>query len=92
MSQKSIEEVYEDRNALAQAFARMAHEAGYGVGFYIHDEWAVVNVELPQGQVSWHMRPEDVLDWVSQFDPVQFDGHDRDEKNRRLLAFAGGDR
>lgn len=86
-AEKSIAEVYEDRNLLALAFVRMAHDCGYTIYHYVHDEWAVVGVELPGGQVSWHMRPEVVPDWITECDPVDFDGHDRADKNARLHEF-----
>lgn len=101
-AEKSVSEVYEDRNVLAFAFARSICTLGetlydlgvldecdvYDAGWYLHDEWAVVFVELPEGQVSWHVRPEDVPEWLMEHDPSAFDGHTREEKNERLLEFA----
>ncbi len=89
-AEKSIEEVYEDRNLLAKALVAMAGQI-YGadrVGRYTHDEWAVIYADLPSGQVSWHMRPEDVPKWLPVRDGTEvFDGHDREEKNIRLRQF-----
>lgn len=87
-AEKSISEVYEDRNVLALAFANLAHHSGYAVYHYVHDEWSVLAVELAYGQVSWHMRPEDVPEEFEVFEPVAFDGHTREEKNERLLECA----
>lgn len=41
--------------------------------------WPVVYIELPTGQVSWHM-PEHQTAW---------DGHDTDEKYRRVREYVG---
>ena len=41
--------------------------------------WPVVYIELPTGQVSWHM-PEHQTTW---------DGHDTDEKYRRVREYVG---
>ena len=90
MSEKSIEEVYEDRNALVEAFARLAAETGFEVFWYRHDEWAVIGIELPTGQVSWHVRPDpsNIPGWIPEREGSEaFDGHDRKEKNSRLRKF-----
>jgi len=90
MSEKSIEEVYEDRNTLVEAFARLAGEMGFEVAWYRHDEWAVITVDLPTGPVSWHVRPdpENIPEWIPERDGEDvFDGHDRETKNERLREF-----
>lgn len=88
---KSIGEVYRDRNLLAFALARSVADLNgvQSVGTYEHDEWAVVAVRLPSGPVSWHVRPETVPDWIPERDPSEwFDGHDRAEKNERVEDYA----
>lgn len=91
MTEKSIEEVYADRNALVEALARLAHEVGYQAIWYRHGEWAVIAVELPNGQTSWHTRPDpsSIPDWIPERDRQHvYDGHDRETKNQRLREFA----
>ncbi|WP_231184728.1 hypothetical protein [Haladaptatus sp. DYF46] len=91
MSEKSIAEVYEDRNILAEAAARMAHELGFEVCSYVHDEWAVIAIELPTGQVSYHVRPDptNIPAWIPERSGEHvFDDHTREEKNQRLRQFA----
>ena len=91
MSEKNIEEVYADRNALVEAFARALYDQGQRVCYYIHDEWAVINIELPNGQVSWHVRPdpENIPDWMPERDGTDvFDGHDNERKIERLKKYA----
>lgn len=41
-------------------------------------EWPVVYIELPTGQVSWHMPQH----------PIEWDGHDTAEKYRRCREYA----
>jgi hypothetical protein len=51
--------VYEERNCLALAFARMARAAGWVVGWVDDDDagrdWPVLMIDTPAGQVSWHL-------------------------------------
>ncbi len=69
-SEKSIDDVYHDRNLLAIGFATivaMTWGTGYA-GYYYHDGWPVIWVETPAGQKSWHVMPdlEDVIDRPSR--------------------------
>lgn len=91
---KDVGEVYHDRNLLALAFiverARLTSTAN--VGFYLHDEWAVLYADLPSGPVSWHVRPDVVPDFLPERDSTEvFDGHTRLGKNDRLLEYAKGE-
>lgn len=91
-AEKSIEEVYRDRNLLAFALCRAVADA-YGnsrVGAYVHGEWAVVAVDLPEdGLASWHVRPETVPDWIPERSAEEwFDGHTREVKNQRVERYA----
>lgn len=51
------------------------------------EEWAVVWVDLPTGQVGWHIPREMVPDWLGKKDP-EYDGYTTDEKNERLRRWA----
>jgi hypothetical protein len=42
-------------------------------------EWPVVYIELPTGQVSWHMPQHG----------IPFDGHSTEEKYRRIQEYVG---
>lgn len=67
-----------------QALA-LAVESGIGAGVRIdpaEPEWPVVYIDLPSGQVSWHM-PQFADAW---------DGHDTAEKYRRVRAFVEAQR
>lgn len=95
---KSISEVYQDRNRLAAAFAMLAHRVGGSscAGGWQPpaaedadaDEWAVCWARLPTGQVSWHV-PRSLVEATALVrERLEWDGHDRDEKNDRLLDYA----
>lgn len=87
---KTINQVYEDRNALAVAFALACdHQAGWHepeVADADADQWAIVWVDTPEGQVSWHV-PKEIAS-TSRLPEAgkHWDGHDRTEKNDRLKA------
>ncbi len=50
-------------------------------------DWPVVIIELPTGQVSWHV-PKAQLEWFVHLPSGLFvwDGHTTDEKHRRIEA------
>jgi len=88
---KDKRDVYRDRNLLALAFIAAYAEVRalpqYGWWPDTDDvngeKWAVVWVNLPTGQVGWHIRREDVPDGMPMRDP-EYDGYTTDEKNDRL--------
>lgn len=88
---EKAELAYDDRNALAVAFlATIAnHHRMHNVGHYDHgdDGWRVVYANLPTGMVSWHLPAEDVPGWLPPRSPDVYDGHSREEKNRRLSDY-----
>lgn len=71
---------YEARNAKVIDALSLAQHLGYQVGVR-HDPaepgWPVVYIELPTGQVSWHL-PAHERGW---------DGHTSDEKYERIRAY-----
>ena len=71
---------YDARNAIIVAALGSATDLGYATGFRIdpaEPEWPVVFIELPEGQISYHL-PQHVLPW---------DGHTIAEKNIRITQF-----
>jgi hypothetical protein len=81
--------VYEERNCLALAFARMARAAGWVVGWVDDDDagrdWPVLMIDTPAGQVSWHLPRL----WIADYEefgryPGEWDGHSTPEKYQRL--------
>ena len=94
MSAPNTDEIYSDRDKLLSQLARMAFEQGYTVGLGIDesvpDIWQhVIFIELPTGQVSWHLL-EDELEWFTflpDYNDV-WDGHSKIEKYNRILKYA----
>lgn len=71
---------YAYRNICVMVAVSQAALCGMAAGYRIdpsEPEWPVALIELPTGQVSWH---------VPQF-PVSWDGHDTEEKYRRVQAY-----
>lgn len=71
---------YDDRNRCIIKAMWLALKCGFAAGVRIdwqEHEWPVAFIELPQGQVSWHL-PRHGQAW---------DGHTNDEKNARIQAF-----
>lgn len=87
----AINAVYAERTRCVLALARAAQALGCLVGFG-HDpaepEWPVIYIELPTGQVSWHMRAEEraAAADIGAFEG-HWDGHATDEKYARLDAW-----
>jgi hypothetical protein len=71
---------YDVRYGLVWQAAELAREVGYATGIRIdpnEPEWPVIYIDLPTGQISWHM-PQYTGEW---------DGHDTAEKYRRVREF-----
>lgn len=77
---EAAEDDYDLRDPVVLVACGAAVEAGLdaGIGFD-HDEpmWPVVYIELPTGQVSWHLPGHD----------RKWDGHDTVEKYRRCREY-----
>lgn len=74
---------YEYRYHFVMEAVARAVSLGYSAGFAIdpkEPDWPVAYIELPTGQVSWHMPKH----------PVPYDGHTTEEKYARLLRFVEG--
>lgn len=73
---------YDVRYGLVLKAVSLSHELGLKAGFridYANPEWPVAFIELPTGQVSWHM-PEH---------PIPWDGHTTEEKYERCKQLRG---
>jgi hypothetical protein len=71
---------YEARYDLVLEAVWTSRRLGYAAGFRIdptEPEWPVAYIELPTGQVSWHLPQH----------PKPWDGHDTPEKYRRCRAY-----
>lgn len=99
--EKTLEEVYRDRNLLAVAFATLVQELGvpdpdpyYSAGWTgpapddaDAEEWAIVWARLKGDLVSWHVPRELAERSDLRRRPHDYDGHSREEKNDRLTRF-----
>lgn len=73
---------YDQRNALVYHALLAALACGIPAGIRIdpaESEWPVVFIELPDGQVSWHLPQH----------PHPWDGHTTAEKHARIEAYLG---
>ena len=71
---------YDERYLLVFKAVYLALAHGINAGIRLDNnepEWPVVYIDLPTGQVSWHM-PQHTSQW---------DGHDTEEKYRRIDEF-----
>jgi hypothetical protein len=92
---KQKDDAYAERNKCVALLARMAIATGLKAGLGKHDEkdeswdddWRnIVFVELPSGQVSWHIQETELP--MFSFLPVYsgtWDGHTTSEKYQRVL-------
>lgn len=86
---------YAERNKCVALIAQMALAMGLTAGIGVHPEedtswesdWRnIVFIDLPSGQVSWHIHDSETE--MFMFLPVypgKWDGHDTEEKYRRVL-------
>lgn len=87
----TIEHVYQERANCAIALARAARALGLNVGFGLDPkspDWPVLFIDLPTGQVSWHLTVEarrSAPD-IRAYDGA-WDGHDTETKYRRLAEW-----
>lgn len=56
-----LDEAYRQRGLVVIALGQVASANGFSVVRQERTEenWAVLYIELPKGQVSWHFKPED---------------------------------
>lgn len=70
----------------------VAHLAARHESCFVQDsnepDWPVVLIDLPTGQVSWHIAPDDVkyFPHVAWDLTKEWDGHSTEEKYQRLNA------
>lgn len=78
---KINDNTYDIRYKLVFKAMYLAAELGYKTGQQKSEdndeEWYILYIELPEGQVSWHMPSNDIL----------WDGHDNNKKYERCDAY-----
>ena len=87
--EKSVDEVYRDRNLLACALAQATHApSGWKPDERFPEQWAIVWIETPMGQVSWHV-PRDMAESLAPpRRDAEYSGYDREQKNDVLASWA----
>lgn len=85
-NESTPDEAYLDRNLVVQVLARLSHELGYKVGIKPDPEWAILYVDLPTGQVSWHIPKKELMGDLPIYEG-KWDGHDLETKRNRLKAY-----
>ncbi len=85
--ESTSDEAYLDRNLAVQVLAALARQLGYQTGIRNReDEWSILYIDLPTGQVSWHIPKDEIAAYFPDY-PGEWDGHDLREKRDRLRQF-----
>lgn len=85
----TLDDAYFDRNQAVMALARLARKQGFKVGLHIdpeEPEWPVLMIDLPTGQVGWHLKKEDLIGLWPEYEK-EWDGHSLDVKRDRMKTF-----
>ena len=91
LQSSTFTDAYFDRNQAALALARLAQAVGYSVGVALEaanpdPEWPILYVDLPTGQVSWHIPAAELVgEWPAY--SSAWDGHDLATKRERIREF-----
>lgn len=85
-----IDPVYRERAHFVALLAAM-FPSTIGYTDPAEPEWAVVIIETPTGQMSWHIAPDDMdlFRHVTRSEVATWDGHSTDEKYTRLRRLIG---
>jgi len=67
----TLDDAYFDRNQAVLALAKLAIKLGYKAGLK-HDpnepDWPVMMIDLPTGQVGWHLPKEEIVGTWPEYD------------------------
>ena len=91
-STQIMAKIYEDRNHVALLAAELARMCGYKVTVSVdpdEPDWPVLYIELPTGQISWHMQKNKITNCLERFPhkKTNWDGHTTRQKNKRIREF-----
>jgi phosphodiesterase/alkaline phosphatase D-like protein len=86
-TESSPDQAYFDRNLVVQLAAKLAIQCGLKAGIRErHGQWPILYIDLPTGQVSWHIPADELIPGLPDF-PDTWDGHDLKTKRNRLIDF-----
>lgn len=85
-------ELYDERARVVVALALASRALGYRIGFAVdpkEPDWPVLFIDLPTGQVSWHLTQAQRVDLAGDIGDYGgvWDGHSTTEKYERLRAW-----
>ena len=86
-------QAYADRNLLVLLAADLAQDVGWRVGWKIdldEPDWLLIFINLPTGQLSWHIPKDDLPEGIFEMFADEWDGHSTEEKNRRIMEYIEG--
>jgi len=87
---KAGSHLYGDRNQAVVLAARFARELGHNVGVGEDEQGQpVLYIDLPTGQVSWHLKHERIQRILCMFPRYkgQWDGHTRLKRWKRICGY-----
>lgn len=97
VTKQQLNNVYAERDKCVALIYHMARLLGYPYGLRhsldMEPGWQnCAMIDLPTGQVSWHIQDSEE-EWFAEGNQIkaytrEWDGHDTEEKYRRVLAFA----
>ena len=87
-NESTPDEAHYDRNLCVQAMLKMAQKLGFNTGLKEDPEWPILYIDLPTGQVSWHIPKQEILTDVPEYNG-KWDGHNLQEKRRRVIDYMG---
>lgn len=84
----TVDPVYRERAHLLALLASM-YRSTIGYTDEAKPEWAVLIVNFPTGQASWHISPDDMdlFDHVPAVNVDLWDGHTTEQKYERIDAY-----
>lgn len=93
--EKTYDELGQQINATNAAYSERArlvallaaiYPSSWNYGDADEADWAIVYVQLPTGQASWHIHESDMglFDHVQRDDDTMWDGHTTEEKYQRI--------
>ena len=85
-TESTPDEAYLDRNMAVQVLAKMANQLGYNIGIKDDPEWPILYIDLPTGQVSWHIPKNELIEVFQEYSG-KCDGHTLKDKRKRLIDF-----
>ena len=82
----TLDDAYFDRSQAAMALARLASARGFVIGVKPAPDWPILFIDLPTGQVSWHIPAGELVGNWPEY-AGEWDGHGLAAKRQRIADF-----